>query len=66
MELYEELFDYSYEIIHDLPLVSNFSLFLKNKEKVKTFLSENIKDDKIGRICNLCCEFCDVLLELLE
>ena len=33
MELYEELFDYSYEILNDLPLASNFNVFANNKIK---------------------------------
>lgn len=58
MELYEELFDYSYEIQNDLPLVSNFNVFIKNKNKVMEFLLKNIKDRYIGAICLVCYEFC--------
>ena len=35
MELYEELFDYAYEIKKNRPLKSNFSVFLKNKDIIK-------------------------------
>lgn len=65
LELYEELFDYSYEIINNLPLASNFCLFARNKEKVKCFLFKNMQDIDIGTICSICLEFCVAISDLL-
>ena len=59
MELYEELFDYSYEIKNNRPLKSNFSLFLKNKDIVIEQLKiSKTKNESIYNICDVCCRFC--------
>lgn len=65
LEVYEELFDYAYEIINNLPLVSNFNLFARNKEKIKMFLFKNRQDKDIGNICSVCFEFCVAISDLL-
>lgn len=65
LELYEELFDYSYEVIHDKPLCSNFNLFRNNKEKVYSFLLAYLKDEKIGQVCSVCYEFCVAISDIL-
>lgn len=61
MELYEELFDYAYQIKDDcpLPLDSNFSVFSKHKDVVmeQLVLSKN-KNKLICNICDVCYRFC--------
>jgi hypothetical protein len=59
MELYEELFDYSYEIKNDRPLKSNFSMFLNNKDIVIEQLEiSKAKNKLIYDICDVCDRFC--------
>ena len=59
MELYEELFDYAYEIKNNRPLKSNFSMFLKNKDVVIEQLNFfKTKHKVIYTICDVCHRFC--------
>ena len=59
MELYEELFDYSYEIKNNRPLKSNFSMFLNNKDIVIEQLEISKNNNKIiYNICDACYRFC--------
>lgn len=59
MELYEELFDYSYEIKNNRPLKSNFSVFLKNKDIIIEQLQiSKSKNKQIYNICDVCYRFC--------
>lgn len=65
MELYEELFDYSYAVAHDQTLGSNFNVFLNHREKVFNFLLAYSKDEKIGEVCSVCYEFCVAISDIL-
>ncbi len=59
MELYEELFDYAYEIKNNRTLKSNFSLFLRNKDIIIEQLEiSKIKHKSIYNICDVCHRFC--------
>lgn len=65
-ELYEELFDYSYEILHDMPLFSNFNVLTAHKNEIMYFLAEEQNDVEIGEICNVCLQFCFAIIKLLS
>ena len=59
LELYEELFDYAYAIKNNIPLMSNFSVFLKNKDIVIEQLEiSKTKHEAIFNICDVCHRFC--------
>lgn len=59
MELYEELFDYSYEIKNNRPLKSNFSMFSNNKDIVIEQLKISKTNNKLlYDICDVCYRFC--------
>ena len=59
LELYEELFDYAYAIKNNIPLMSNFSVFLKNKDIVIEQLEiSKTKHEAIYNICDVCHRFC--------
>ena len=67
MELYEELSDYSYEILNNRSLKSNFSVFLKNKDIViKQLEISKTKNDVIYNICDVCHRFCSALYDIIS
>lgn len=59
MEIYEELFDYSFEVKNNLPLGSNFKTVAENYQKILKFLETKLMDEKIGEICTVCYKFCN-------
>lgn len=58
MEIYEELFDYSFEVKNNLPLGSNFKSVAENYQNILKFLETKLKDKKIGEVCTICYNFC--------
>ena len=65
LELYEELFDYAWEIKENMSLFSPFNLFLNHKDRVLAFLRDHQNDKTIGEICRVCLAFCLRIRDLI-